>query len=210
MYFVYYKDSIIDFTDRTVIGSDGVVKLAPGEKIGIAKMLENLENSKNLCIISPEPERAFRDFASQFTLAEAAGGVVENRRGEILMIYRNNRWDLPKGYVEEGEGYMAAAVREVEEETGLRDVVIASPLVNTYHFYPLGDRWIMKHTWWFTMEGGTGEPKPQVEEGITEIEWVSPSRLPEYASQSFASVREVLKLARPDDESMIKLENIIP
>lgn len=210
MYFVYYKDRIINFADHPVMGCDGMVKLAAGETISIAKMLENLENSKSLCVISPEPQHSFELFASQFTLVEAAGGVVVNDRGEILMIYRNNRWDLPKGYVEDGEGFMAAAAREVEEETGLMDVTVGEPIVTTFHFYPLSGSWILKRTWWFSMSGGEGELVPQAEEGITKVEWVPSARILEYASQGFASVREVLKLARPGDENVLHLENIIP
>lgn len=210
MYFVYYKDRVIDFTDRPSIGCDGVVKLAAGERIGIAKMLENLENSKNICVISDDPERSFKDFALQFRLVEAAGGVVVNGHDEILMIYRNNRWDLPKGHVEAGEGFITAAVREVEEETGLRNVVAGEPIVTTYHFYPLNGEWILKRTWWFAMSGGEGEPVPQSEEGITRVEWVPVSRVPDCASQSFASVRQVLRLACPGDKNILHLEKIIP
>ena len=209
MYFVYYKDHTIDFTDRPTMGFDGVVRLAPGEMISTAKMLENLENYKNLCIISADPQKAFMNFASQFTLVDAAGGVVFNDRDQMLMIYRNNRWDLPKGYVEKGEPITDAAVREVMEETGLKNVERGEIIVTTYHFYPLGDKWIMKRTWWFWMSGN-GDLIPQTEEGITRVEWIPVSQAQDYASQGFASVRQVLRFVRPDNDNAIKLENFIP
>jgi ADP-ribose pyrophosphatase YjhB (NUDIX family) len=48
----------------------------------------------------------------------AAGGLVENEHGEILLIYRKKHWDLPKGKLDAGETLEECAVREVEEETG--------------------------------------------------------------------------------------------
>lgn len=209
MYFVYYRDHIINFTDRPALGCDGVVTLEPGEAIGTAKMLEKLENSKNLCILSPDPQKAFSDFAARFTHVEAAGGVARNARGEVLMIYRNNRWDLPKGHVEPGESVADAAVREVCEETGLEHIELGEIIVTTHHFYLQDGKWIMKRTWWFSMSA-EGDPVPQTEEGITRAEWVASSRVPGCAEQSFASVKEVLKLARTDEQNIINLQNILP
>ena len=52
-------------------------------------------------------------------LIEAAGGLVKNENGDYLFIYRNDKWDLPKGKIEKDEKTKVAAVREVEEECGI-------------------------------------------------------------------------------------------
>lgn len=105
----------------------------------------------------------------------AAGGVVFNSiAGTILLIKRNGVWDLPKGKLEAGETVPECAVREVEEETGLKGLTITSALCETYHEYYEGEKQIGKTTYWFLMNGDSlpmQKLTPQGEEGITELEW---------------------------------------
>lgn len=105
----------------------------------------------------------------------AAGGVVLNRNtGMILLIKRNGVWDLPKGKLESGESIPACAVREVEEETGLRGLRITSDLCETYHEYKESGKVIGKTTYWFLMYGENilrQKLTPQKEEGITDLIW---------------------------------------
>ena len=110
---------------------------------------------------------------------QAAGGVVKTSDGQVLMIFRNGVWDLPKGKVEFGESVEVAAIREVEEETGLHGVKIERSLGTTVHTYKLDDEPVEKTTWWYLMglESQT-DPyslslRPQLEEGITDISWKS-------------------------------------
>ncbi len=77
-------------------------------------------------------------------LIEAGGGVVLNDRGEFLVILRNGIWDLPKGKLEKGEDFATAAMREVEEETGLHGLKMLDPLSSTYHTYNLKGKRILK------------------------------------------------------------------
>lgn len=67
-------------------------------------------------------------------MTQKAGAIVRNKKGEVLLVYRQrtNDWTFPKGHVESGETAAEATVREVKEETGL-DVAIVKPLPN--HFY---------------------------------------------------------------------------
>ena len=106
----------------------------------------------------------------------AAGGVVFNAKaGTMLLIKRNGVWDLPKGKLETGETIPECAVREVEEETGLKGLKIISDLCETYHEYSEGSKQIGKTTYWFLMNGETVTKQkltPQREEGITELKWV--------------------------------------
>jgi 8-oxo-dGTP pyrophosphatase MutT (NUDIX family) len=134
-------------------------------------------------------------FFKKFTFIQAAGGLVQNEKKDILLIFRKGKWDLPKGKLDKGESLEDCAVREVEEETGLRNVKLIAPLTVTYHTYHEGARFILKESHWYTMKVH-GEQKlvPQKEEQISEIKWVRQDELPEYMNASFPSVADVLEL----------------
>ncbi|TVR18882.1 MAG: NUDIX hydrolase [Balneolaceae bacterium] len=107
---------------------------------------------------------------------KAAGGVLfryKDSLAEILLIKRNGFWDLPKGKVENRESIEKAAMREVEEETGVKNIFIRSYLCETYHEYVQKGKAYGKTTYWYLMDanGFDGDTKPQTEEGITETEW---------------------------------------
>lgn len=132
-------------------------------------------------------------FFASFTLIQAAGGLVENERGEQLIIYRRGKWDLPKGKMDEGETPAQCAVREVEEETGLKQIQLQQPLTTTYHIYSEKGEAILKETFWFKMKV-TGEQVliPQAEEDIEAVKWILPSAWSDYAKESYPSIREVI------------------
>ena len=118
------------------------------------------------------------------------------RRGELLMIFRHTRWDLPKGKLEAGESIDDCAVREVEEETGIPRPRIESRLLVTDHFYRLDGQWMRKETTWYAMSyAGDAVPVPQTEEDITEIRWVDPARLDAYLATSYPTIVDVFEAA---------------
>ncbi len=128
-----------------------------------------------------------------FEEVDAAGGVVENASSQVLMIHRNGMWDLPKGHREAGEDVEVTAVREVEEECGVRTDELGDLICVTDHTYHLGDRHILKHTYWYRMKvAGQPELKPQSEEGITEVKWISKSDLKEYVDKTYPSIKLVM------------------
>ncbi len=133
-------------------------------------------------------------FFKKFTIVYAAGGFVINEKNEILMMFRRGKWDLPKGKMDKGETFEECAVRETEEETGLKNVKLISPLITTYHTYHEGTRYVLKETKWFTMKVA-GEQKliPQTAEQITKLEWVAKNNLKEYLQNSFPSVNDVIE-----------------
>ena len=114
----------------------------------------------------------WKDFCSRYTLIEAAGGIVYNNQDELLMIFRNGKWDLPKGKLEQGETKQHCAIREVEEECGVSGLNIIKQVPNTYHTYFDNDESILKTTYWYLMTTDySGNLKPQKNEGITKVSW---------------------------------------
>ena len=133
-------------------------------------------------------------FFKKFTLIKAAGGFVLNENKEVLMMFRRGKWDLPKGKMDNKESFEDCAIRETEEETGLKKIKLISPLITTYHTYHEGSKYVLKETRWFTMKV-SGEQKllPQAAEQITKLEWVGKNDLKKYLQNSFPSVNDVLE-----------------
>lgn len=123
---------------------------------------------------------------------QAAGGLVINDEGHVLVIFRHGHWDLPKGKVDPGETLEQAAVREVEEETGINGLRIEKHLVNTYHTYPHKGGVVLKETTWYLMRCPGGDFKPQLEEGITLAEWRESTHLEDVKTNTYENIRLVL------------------
>lgn len=135
-------------------------------------------------------------FFKHFELIKAGGGLVKNKREEILMIFRRGKWDLPKGKLDEGETIEECAKREVEEETGLQKLTVIKPLMITYHTYNLFGKHNLKETHWFLMHAtGNEELIPQTEEEISETKWVKKGDLESYLKNTFPTIEMVLKEA---------------
>ena len=131
-------------------------------------------------------EELKKAFFKKFTLVTAAGGLVMNGNDEVLLIYRKGKWDLPKGKKEKGEKLEDCALREVEEETGLKQVKLISPLTVTYHTYHEGSRYMLKDSHWFNMKASAKQQLvPQKEEDIHEIKWVAAEDLVSYFPESY-------------------------
>lgn len=115
--------------------------------------------------------------------------MVRNQNGEKLLIKRLDKWDLPKGKMEQGESPQETAIREVEEECSLSSLKIIDQLQSTYHMYMLGDEMILKKTFWFNMEAkGDISVRPQTEEGITEVKWFAENDLAKAREQTYRSL----------------------
>ena len=126
----------------------------------------------------------------------AAGGLVFNDQEELLMIFRRGFWDLPKGKLDKGETIEQCAVREVEEETGIRNITVVRFISITLHEYfdTYLDENVIKESHWFHMTvKGHQILVPQTEEDISIIKWVSKAQLPEYLNNTYPNIESVLK-----------------
>lgn len=134
-------------------------------------------------------------FFEHFTVIQAAGGLIRNNNDEILLIFRRGKWDLPKGKLDEGESLEDCAVREVGEETGVKQIELGEKVAVTYHSYMERGTLILKESHWFKMKAPGSEPLvPQTEEDITEILWAKIENLSEYKANTFPAIIELLDL----------------
>lgn len=127
-----------------------------------------------------------------FRMAPAAGGIVM-KDGKFVSIVRKGIPDLPKGHVEQGETPEEAALREVEEETGIGNLKIVKALPTTWHCYLEHEEWALKPTYWYLMSTIEDiQPKPQTEEGITEIKLIGNEEIEDFLKNTFRSISEIL------------------
>lgn len=127
-------------------------------------------------------------------IVRAAGGLVTNANQDVLVIFRRNKWDLPKGKIDPGEREEDCALREVSEETGLKHLELGDFLLVTHHHYEENGLSLIKETHWYRIASVKDEPLvPQTEEDITEIKWVGREGLDEIRQNTYPNILEVLK-----------------
>lgn len=135
-----------------------------------------------------------KSFFKHFDVITAAGGAVKNEKEELLLIFRRGKWDLPKGKLDDGETLKECAVREVQEETGLKNISLQEKLITTYHTYNQFGKHILKESHWYKMKAAFDQKLiPQTEEDITEVKWVGLNDLEKYKSKSYPNIVEVLE-----------------
>lgn len=151
------------------------------------------DSAKSIALISANPELEFQKFITTFELIEAGGGVVTNPNGEVLMIFRNGRWDLPKGKLEKGETIEQCAIREVQEECGVDRLTLGSFRTHTYHIYELKGKHVLKKSWWWNMScDDHSKLIPQTEEGITDVAWIGTQEMAECLSNTYFTITDVM------------------
>lgn len=158
-------------------------------------LLESVKQPLAVTLIVNDIEAAWSSFCQHFKWIDAAGGVVRNPLNEILLIERLEKWDLPKGKVEKGESLEVAALREIEEETGISGLLQEQKIIDTYHTYQLHEERILKRTAWYSFKIDAIQPLiPQTEEHITKAVWANSAFVEEIAlKNTYLSISEVLK-----------------
>ena len=165
------------------------------DTVDIIKVLHHLkkEKYKSIRLIGDNEEVLLKKFLRLLPNIVAGGGKVINSDGKILFIFRNGKWDLPKGKAEQKETIDQTALREVEEETGVQGLSITKPLEITYHIFKRNEQYFIKKTYWFEMFSTfTGDLKPQKNEGITKVKWVSPKKLIKVRKNIYANIEALI------------------
>ncbi len=199
MYQVFIYQSSITFQHPTDLKNQKkdriyVQTAQVAEVIKIIDWLRIQDFKVHIIFMVDDLDTFWQKFQDQFTIVKAAGGIVENGNAETLFIFRNGKWDLPKGKVEKNEEVEKAAIREVEEECGIQDLKIINKLPTTYHIYWQDEIRILKPTFWYKMYSGfEGQLIPQTEEGIEKVEWLKKDDYEKVYDNTFASIEALIK-----------------
>ncbi len=198
MYSIYYLDNVLIITEYKEI-YPGNELLFVKDKRALCSFAQNWiddENRLDTVIFGYDAEKMFRHLKKHFNYVEAAGGVVRNRKNELLFIRRWDIWDLPKGKVNKKEDIETCALRETEEETGVSELRITGTLPSNFHFYFYKEKLFLKKTFWYLMDTSyAGALKPQLEEDITEVKWLDMSQCHLAFEETYRSLRDNLKTA---------------
>ena len=187
---IFYKEKPIIISDKkSDLKNSLTIDPELLENLDLLKLLTK-KKINSIGVFSNEFEIIINVFKKKFPEIIAAGGKVINNKSEILFIYRNKKWDLPKGKAEKNENISQTALREVEEETGIKNLSIIKPLDKTYHIFKRGKTNYLKTTYWFEMKSDyNGKFKPQKKEGITRVEWIGVENLSSILPKSYANIR---------------------
>ena len=199
MYKVFFNQKPLILTNKIQYISD-TEPLLFIKYTSVTQIIKALKSSKNskVFLYHKDMDKLWKGFKKKFPIVEAAGGLVKRTDNKLLFIFRNNKWDLPKGGVEKKELVIDAAKREVTEETGVADIIVEKKISETYHIFKKGKRFRLKKTYWFKMSTTyMGKTKPQTEEGIEKTKWVSNKNIEDILNDAFENIRiivlEVLK-----------------
>lgn len=199
MYQVFINQSSITFQQKPIaenlfIPYNNLYINSVDQILSIIDRLKVVHNSEHFTLLVSNLDFIWKEFLNSVKIVSAAGGILENQNGDWLFIFRNGKWDLPKGKVEKGEEIKEAAVREVEEECGISKIKLGVELLTTYHVYWINEEIILKPTYWYKMSGGDGQKLvPQTEEGIEKVEWINPKKLEVVKANTYASIEKLLE-----------------
>lgn len=190
MYKVFVSDKPIVLTTEST--DDMFVKNYQLKSVDVLDVIKVLgtKDVHEVRLIHHNQKKLLQKFLMKLPNVIAAGGKVYNTAGKVLFIYRNDKWDLPKGKIEKGESFEEGAIREVEEETGVKGLEITRPLETTYHIFKRNGKYRIKTTYWFEMETNyDGKLVPQENEGITKVKWLGAKKRLKAMENSYANIK---------------------
>lgn len=190
MYKVFVNDKPLFLTNE--ISKETNFQIFLLESIDIKQLIVKMFQNKiqKAYLYYPDEKEIMKTLKSKISVSKAGGGLVYNKEGAVLFIYRGGKWDLPKGGTEKGEDIEETAMREVEEETGVNKLKITKKLQKTYHVFKRNGIYKLKITHWFEMHSDfEGIPIGQLEEGIEKVAWILPSEMPEILKKSYENIK---------------------
>ena len=190
MYKVFVNDKPLFLTNH--ISKETDFQLFLLESIDIEQLIVKIFQNKinKAYLYHPDERLIMKTLKTKITVCKAGGGLVYNQKGEVLFIFRNGKWDLPKGGIEKGEEIENTAIREVEEETGVNGLSISHKLQKTYHVFRRNGKYKLKITHWFEMQSNfEGIPQGQLEEGIEKVAWLNPEQIKEALKNSYENIK---------------------
>jgi 8-oxo-dGTP pyrophosphatase MutT (NUDIX family) len=194
MYKVFVNDKPFFLTNEIVKETDFQFFLL--ESTDIKKLVINMFNNKikKCYLYYPDEKVILKKLKEKIPVQRAGGGLVYNKKGEVLFIFRNGKWDLPKGGKEKREKMKLTAMREVEEETGVNNLIITKKLQKTYHIFKRNGIYKLKITQWYEMKTDfEGTPVGQLEEGIEKVAWLNPEQIQEAMKNSYENIKLVFE-----------------
>lgn len=190
MYKVFVNDKPLFLTNQIQKETDFQLFLL--DSVDIKELIIKIFKNKveKAFLYHPDEKEILKKLKAKIPVEKAGGGLVFNDKNEVLFIYRNKKWDLPKGGIEKGEEIEDTAIREVEEETGVKNLKIIRKLAKTYHIFKRNGRYKLKITHWFEMKTSySGKMMGQMEEGIEKVEWVKPENIAAYLTNSYENIK---------------------
>ncbi len=186
---IYFAHKLLILTDSAVEVEESY--RMPSSELSRANVLKIFETANTIIVIDAMIEYYKEAFFAEFKFVRAAGGLVENERGETLMIYCYRHWDLPKGHIDEGESAEVCAVREIAEETGVEGAKIVRFLCNTIHAFNVYGAWELKETSWYLLSAQSCPTKPQAEEDIAAAKWCTAEEVEANLRETYPTIRNV-------------------
>ena len=193
MYEVFINEHLIILTNQITKEKDN--KLFLLESVNIEEVIRQLQDGeiKSAHLYHKNEKELLPLLKKKLPLVVAAGGLVINPKEKLLFIFRNGKWDLPKGKLDKGESLEEAAVREVEEETGVNGLSLEKFLAKTYHLFRRNGTYKLKETYWYLMHTSyDGRLTPQCDEGIELVEWKKPGQIKEALKNSYQNIKVVI------------------